>query len=359
MDDSLRLAMDALPYSLDQATRKALLISGINNLTAHHYENCAPYQRVIDGAWDGQTKANAIENIPYLPVSLFKTQELKSVPNDDIRITLTSSGTTGQTVSRIYLDKDTSSIQQRALANSLMHVLGKKRLPMLVIDTDAVFNDPKKMSARGAGILGIMRYGRDHCFALDRDERPDFEAVAQFVVRNKGQPFFIFGFTFMVWINFYEQFKEARIDLSQAVLIHSGGWKKMVERSVDNATFRAAMQEAFGLSRIHNFYGMVEQIGSIFLEGPKGLLYPPNFADVIIRDPVTWQPAEHGQSGIIQTISLLPFSYPGHSLLTEDIGVVETIDPAIDGWMGKGLRIQGRVAKAEMRGCSDVIALAA
>ena len=119
------------------------------------------------------------------------------------------------------------------------------------------------------------------------------------------------------------------------------------------------MRSAFGLTSIHNFYGMVEQIGSIFLEGPDGLLYPPNFADVIIRDPITWQPLPLGQPGIIQMLSLLPTSYPGHSLLTEDVGVIEKIGSGIDGWRGKGLRVIGRVPKAELRGCSDVIAAAA
>ncbi len=359
MDEGFKQSIENTPYSLDQAQRDALLLRSLNDLTAHHYANCAPYKRIIDGACGGPKRLDALADIPYLPVSLFKTQELKSVPDEDVRVTLTSSGTTGQAVSRIFLDKDASANQQRALANSLMHVLGKKRLPMLVIDTDAVFKDPKRMSARGAGVLGIMRYGRDHCFALDGEEQPNFDAVATFVKNHKGQPFFIFGFTFMVWINFYEQFKDFGLDLSQATLIHSGGWKKMVERSVDNQTFRAAMGKAFGLTQIYNFYGMVEQIGSIFLEGPGGLLYPPNFADVIIRDPITWKPAPLGETGIIQTLSLLPVSYPGHSLLTEDMGAIEAIDPGIGGWMGKGLRIEGRVAKSELRGCSDVIAAAA
>ncbi len=358
MGSGFNHSIEALPYSLSQAKRDPLLLHELNDLTAHHYAKCEPYKRIIDGAWNGQTRAETLADLPFLPVSLFKTQELKSIDDDDVRVTLTSSGTTGQAVSRIFLDKDASANQQRALANSLMHVLGKKRLPMLVVDTDAVFKDPKKMNARGAGVLGIMRYGRNHCFALDSEELPNFEAVEQFVNDNKGEPFFLFGFTYMVWINFYEKFKDAGLDLSQATLIHSGGWKKMIERSVDNQTFRTAMGNAFGLKRIYNFYGMVEQIGSIFLEGPGGLLYPPNFSDVIIRNPVTWQPAAVGEAGVIQTISLLPHSYPGHSLLTEDIGSIESIDTGVDGWMGKGLRIIGRVAKAEIRGCSDVIAAA-
>lgn len=359
MIDALAEALAATPYSLPQAQREALMLRGLNELTARHHAACPEYARILDGAWQGARPADRLAEVPYLPVSLFKSQKLQSVPDADVRVTLTSSGTTGQAVSRILLDAETSSIQQRALAGSLMHVLGKQRLPMLVIDTDAVFKDPKMMSARGAGVLGLMRYGRNHAFALDRDLKPDHAAVRAFLEANAGKPFFMFGFTFMVWVNFYEQFRDAGLDLSQGVLIHSGGWKKMVERSVDNETFRRALGDAFGLTRIHNFYGMVEQIGSIFLEGPGGLLYPPNFADVIVRDPATWEPAEDGRPGVIQVLSLLPHSYPGHSLLTEDTGVVEAVDPGTGGWMGKGIRVLGRVARSELRGCSDVIAAAA
>lgn len=351
-------ALDTLPYSLPQNKRERLLLRGLNTLSTHHYKNCPEYARIVAGAWNGTPKVSTLVDVPYLPVAIFKSQRLVSVPDQEVRVRLTSSGTTGRPASNIFLDAHTSSIQQRAVANSLMHVLGRHRLPMLVIDTSAVFDDPAMMSARGAGVLGLMRYGRDHVFALSPDLDPDFEAVERFLDRNKGKPFFMFGFTFMVWVSFYEQFREAGLDLSMGVLIHSGGWKKMSERSVDNATFRNTLADAFRLTRIYNFYGMVEQIGSMFLEGPNGLLYPPNFADVIIRDPATWAPAATGQPGVIQVVSLLPHSYPGHSVLTEDIGLVEVIDPGVEGWMGKGIRVLGRVASSELRGCSDSISVA-
>lgn len=359
MIPELETALAARPYSLRQSEREALLLSGLSRLTLHHRENCAPYQRILSGGWRGGSTVARLDELPFLPVSLFKTQRLQSVPDESVRITMTSSGTSGQAVSRISVDAETSVIQQKALANSLLHVLGQKRLPMLVIDTEAVFKDPTKISARGAGVLGLMRYGHKHAFALDSSLNPNFGSVRAFLEQHGHTPFFMFGFTFMVWINFYEKFKDAGFDLSNGILIHSGGWKKMIEKSVNNSVFREAMGKAFGLTRIHNFYGMVEQIGSIFLEGSDGLLYPPNFADVIIRDPDTWLPCEPGKAGVIQVLSLLPHSYPGHNLLTEDIGVIRSIDNGRDGWMGKGIEVLGRVARAELRGCSDVLAAAA
>lgn len=359
MIDELSAALVARPYSLTQQEREPLLLAGLNRLVQHHYAASLKYHRIIDGFFDGRVSAAALGDIPYLPVSLFKTQRMVSVPDEDIRVTLTSSGTTGQAVSKILLDRDTSVIQQRALANSLMHVLGNKRLPMIIIDTDAVFKNPAMMSARGAGVLGLMKYGRNHVFALDEQMQPRPEAVRNFLTELDGEPFFMFGFTFLTWTSFYQELKNEGFDLSNGTLIHSGGWKKMAERSVGNTEYRDAFKQAFGLEKIYNFYGMVEQIGSIFLEGPEGLLYPPNFADIIIRDPESWEALPAGKPGVIQLLSLLPHSYPGHSILTEDLGAVEAIDTGIEGWNGKGLRILGRVPKAELRGCSDVIAQAA
>jgi hypothetical protein len=97
---------------------------------------------------------------------------------------------------------------------------------------------------------------------------------------------------------------------------------------------------------------MVEQIGTIFLEGPDGdSLYCPDFADVIIRDPVTWAEQPVGEPGLVEVVSTLPHSYPGHVLLTEDLGVVSGVDDGA--WPGKRLRILGRLPRAEARGCSD------
>ena len=96
-------------------------------------------------------------------------------------------------------------------------------------------------------------------------------------------------------------------------------------------------------------------IGVVYLEGPEGdSLYCPDFADVVIRDPETWRELPPGQPGLIEVVSTLPESYPGHLLLTEDLGVVHGID---DGhWPGKRFSVLGRLPRAEARGCSDTFA---
>jgi hypothetical protein len=144
------------------------------------------------------------------------------------------------------------------------------------------------------------------------------------------------------------------LDLGQGVLVHSGGWKKLEEMAVSNAEFRRRFADQTGLKRIYNFYGMAEQVGSVYLEGEDGYLYPPNFGDVIVRDPLTFREQPVGQAGVIQVLSVLPLSYPGHSILTEDLGVVRGVDDSTCGRAGKYFSVLGRVPKAELRGCSDV-----
>jgi hypothetical protein len=343
-------------YGVPQAERQATLLPVLNALTAHHAAACPPYGRILD-AFGAAPEAQRIADVPWLPVSLFKRERLVSVPDDEVFKTLTSSGTTGQTPSRILLDRATAGRQTRALAAIMTSLLGPKRRPMLIVDGPGVVRDPKEFSARGAGIVGMLSFGRDHTYVLDDAGVPDEAAVLDFARRHEGEPLLVFGFTFLVWQQLLEVF-EGRLDLSQAVLVHSGGWKALLDRAVDDAAFKRRLREGLGIRSVHNFYGMVEQVGSVFLEGSDGLLHPPAFADVLVRDPDTWREQPVGEPGIIQVVSALPTSYPGHSLLTEDLGTVVSIDDPADGHLGKAFVVHGRVPRVELRGCSDVSAAA-
>ncbi len=335
-------------FTLPQSSKEKTLLAELSDLVDLHRSRCEPYRRIL--AASGFVSASDISALPWLPVRLFKTLELKSIPDDEVFKVLTSSGTTGE-VSRIYLDKAAAATQTRQLGATLQTVLGPRRLPMLIVDTKSILKDRRSFSARGAGVLGMATFGRDHVWALDDEGAVDLDGIRGFLAKHGERPFLIFGFTYLVWLHLYEIAREHGLDLGNGILIHSGGWKKLIDRAVSPEEFRARLA-AVGLTRIHNFYGMVEQIGTIFLEGPTGgSLYCPDFADVVVRDPETWAELPPGEPGLIEVVSTLPTSYPGHVLLTEDLGVVHGID---DGdWPGKRFSVLGRLPRAEARGCSD------
>ena len=72
-----------------------------------------------------------------------------------------------------------------------------------------------------------------------------------------------------------------------------------------------------------------------------------------MRDPVTLEPVPDGTPGVIQVVSSLPTSYPGHSLLTEDLGVIVGADLPGTALKGRCFDVLGRLPRAELRGCSD------
>lgn len=346
------------PFTTDSAGKEGSFLELLNDLTTFHADQCEPYRKMIGPLFGGAQRVGRIVDVPFIPVRLFKSIELRSVPAEMVMKTMTSSGTTGQQVSRIFLDRNTSLAQTRALTQIMATVLGKGRHPMLVADTAAVVKDRTQFSARGAGIRGFSMFGRDVEYMLNEAMELRTGEISAFLDKHAGEPIFVFGFTFMVWEHICEELEKRgiRLDLANGVLLHGGGWKKLVALNIDNETFRRKARETMGVGRVVNYYGMVEQTGSIFPECEFGCLHSSAYSEVIIRSPGTLEELPDGSEGIIQLLSVLPMSYPGHSILTEDVGVVDGRDDCPCGRAGRYFRVLGRLKDAEIRGCSDTFA---
>lgn len=348
------------PYSLDREEKERLLLRRLNELTRLHQDNCPAYARILD-SFSWAPEAGKLEEIPFLPVRLFKELTLCSVPEDAVVKTMTSSGTSGQVVSKIYLDRATSSNQQKALVKIVSGFTGSGRMPMIIIDCPSVVKDRRMFSARGAGILGFSIFGTKKLYALDDEMRLDVEGLREFLEVHQGKTVLLFGFTFMVWRHFYQELLRLRaegvtFDLSDCILIHGGGWKKLQSEAVGQQEFRDRLNEVCGLDRVHDYYGMVEQTGCIYMQCECGHLHASVFSDVIVRRPLDFGVCGVGEPGILQVLSTIPESYPGHSLLTEDEGILLGEDDCPCGRKGKYFKVLGRLKNAELRGCSDTYA---
>jgi len=343
------------PYSMDRSKKNIFFKNFQKKLILHHYRNSQSYRKILNFLNFKSKKNYDLKDMPFLPVRLFKNFDLLSVDKKKIIKTLNSSGTTGNKTSKIYLDRYNSLNQVKALQKIMHHLLGNERLPMLIVDQDIEKIDRLNFSARIAAINGFSIFGKNYTYLLDSKGEIDYEQLNNFLKKYGNKKFLIFGFTSIVYQNFLNKISEKKIisNFENGVLIHGGGWKKLTNLKVSNKKFKARFKKKLKLEQIYNYYGLVEQTGSIFIECKCGYFISSNFSDIIIRDE-KFNELKYNQKGFIQLFSLLPSSYPGHIILTEDVGEIVEPNNCNCSINGKRFLLHGRIEEAEIRGCSDV-----
>ena len=342
------------PYSMDNQKKNLFFKDYLIKLTLHHANNSKEYKKLINSLGYSKKKKSEIDKIPFIPVRLFKELNLLSVKKDKIIKVLSSSGTSGNKTSKIYLDKKNALNQVKVLQKIINKILGNERLPMLIIDKDTKNINRTNFNARIAAINGFSLFGKEHTFLLDEKNEINYTQLNKFLSKYGKKKFFIFGFTSFIFENLIEKLKinKINLDFKNAILLHGGGWKKLESKKISNEIFKKKIFKKLNLKNVFNYYGLVEQTGSIFVECKCGYFITSNFSDVLIRDS-SFNLLKANQKGFLQLFSLLPTSYPGHNILTEDLGEIINNTKCSCPIKGKRFLVHGRVEKAEIRGCSD------
>jgi hypothetical protein len=351
-------------YALPQAEKEARLLPIVRELCLRMAERCPAYRRFLDRLGGPSERWQILADLPPLPVAMFKQFLLAAVPPEKIVRELLSSSTSGQQPSRIPIDKTTAFRQSRALVAILKEHLGGRRRPFLVLDAAESAGEGDSLTARGAAIRGVANFALETVYGMRKlpsgDIEPDWQCIGDFFARRRNGPLLVFGFTFIVWARFILEAERRGLACSapDAVLLHSGGWKKLSAQAVGKEEFTRRASAVIGCpaSAVLDFYGMVEQVGTVFVDCPSGHKHAPAFADVLVRRPYTLEPAAVGETGIIEVLSALPASYPGHALITEDEGQLLGVDDCPCGRKGRYFRFTRRIERAEVRGCGDTFA---
>jgi len=305
----------------------------------------------------------SLNGIPFIPVNMFKYFDLKTCEEGNVVRILNSSSTTGDAPSKVYIDKATSIRQSRGLISILSSFLGSSRRPMLIIDSEEVNRKNGTLTARGAAIRGISSFGKSLTYVMDMvdgDIVLNVDRIKEFEAKYKDQDILVYGFTYIIWTRFIKVLKDKGITLKlpKMKLLHSGGWKKLTRQKVEKEEFNKSVAEVFGTNpcNIIDFYGMVEEVGVVFIDCEYGYKHVPDFGEIIIRDFQTLNEVEKGQVGLIEVMSGLTSSYPGQAILTEDIGEFIGVDDCKCGRKGKYFKFKDRVKKSVTRGCGDTFA---
>ena len=92
-------------------------------------------------------------------------------------------------------------------------------------------------------------------------------------------------------------------------MLHGGGWKKLEKLKISNKKFKKKLAQKFNLQKIVNYYGLIEQVGSIFLECKCGYFNTTDYSKILIRDK-NFKILGPSAKGFLQIFSTLPTSYP-------------------------------------------------
>jgi acyl-protein synthetase LuxE len=350
------------PYAVDSNLRRSTVLELLKKEIAYACERNTGFRNYVEHWPVNFQGARDISDLPYLPVGVFKTAPLSLVAPEDIKRTLTSSATTGQIPSRIVLDAPTARRMAKGALTIVRDFIGPARRPYLVIDTPENLATQGQIGARGAAIQALRSFATEIVCALRSGESgsPELELdkLVSCAAKWKDQQVLVYGFTYMIWTQLVLPLQRQGITLSMPNIhvLHSGGWKRLQQQSVTPDVFNQNVSSVFGCSanRIIDYYGMVENIGVIYPDCEYGNKHVPAFAEVVIRDPLTLAPVKAGQRGLIQVCSVLPTSFPGFLLLTEDMAEVIGYDNCPCGRKGPSFRFAGRVPKAEVRGCGNL-----
>lgn len=358
------------PYAMDDLEKLPLLQKALTKELQHHLRASPMFRRFYEERNSETARSSELVDLPFLPVHVFKElgAQLRSVDESDITLTLQSSATSGRP-STVSIDRITSRRQTKALSLVLGDMLGQKRRPFLFLDVNPQ-SHPAHLGARSAAILGFLKHSSDAGYFLTPEsggllqfDKDSFAAavsrLSPLLAPNQTPPV-IFGFTSILFEHVIEPSyrKGDQFALPPgSALVHIGGWKRLKDMQVDKSKFDEMASHVFGInpSNIIDNYGFTEQMGMNYPDCSSKIKHAPAFGEVIVRDPITWEQVPDGLEGVLQFISPLPHSYPGVSLLTDDLGIIVSHQNCQCGRNGTGFIVTGRLADAEIRGCGDVM----
>lgn len=352
------------PYDGTQEAEE-LFIQALQEETIFHYEHNEMYKRFCDRKGFDPHKPFTIEEIPPVSVSVFKELgfKLNSVPKEDLTLALQSSATSG-IPSTIVVDKETAKRQAKAMIKVVGEFIGKERKPFLIMDIDPRSSYKKLLGARFAAVTGYLRFANKTGYFLKADENNvsyfDVEGIQEYVKALEAEkPVVVFGFTYILYQHVLQSIEKAGVMIQLpkgSKIIHIGGWKKLESEKISKDLFNDRLSKCFGINPtdVIDIYGFTEQMGLNYPDCECGWKHTSSYVKVLVRDTVTREVLPPGKEGLLEFVTPVPHSYPGNAVLTDDLGVIDA-DSCTQGRAGTRFKIAGRMKKAEVRGCGDIL----
>ena len=278
-------------------------------------------------------KIKAIEEIPFLPVSFFKTHQVISssfVPE----AIFSSSGTSGMQNARHYVKS--LSLYEKSFWESFRYFYGNpEQYTFLALlpgylereGSSLIYMMEKMISRSTSPQSGFYLY----------DHQKLYETLLS--LKSSGKKTVLFGVSFAL-LDFAEQYN---IEFSDLIIFETGGMKGR-RREIVKEELHHILKTAFGVKAIHSEYGMCELLSQAYSQGNNVFETPP-WMKLILRDEKNpLLTSEQFTSGAVNVIDLANI-YSCAFIATEDLGKKTT----------NGIEIIGRLDNSEIRGCNLLV----
>ena len=281
-----------------------------------------------------------IKDIPFLPISFFKTHEVLTKSGEQRReelrsATFSSSGTTGTTTSRHFVADLDFYLQNT--------VLGFEQFYGDLKDFCVLGLLPSYLERSGSSLITMV----DHFIKLSTQPKSGFflydhEALAATLhdCQKNNIPTLLIGVSFAL-LDFAESYQ---LDLSNVIIMETGGMKGR-RKEITRMELHSILQDSFNVSNIHSEYGMTELLSQGYSKG-KGIFYPTPTMKLLpreITDPFAIQ--KNNRTGVLNIIDLANLDSCAF-LATDDLGRV---------YENGSFEILGRLDTSDIRGCNLMV----
>ena len=348
------------PYEYDDE----LFVKAVKQCLSWHIEKNDFYKDWMQKnnfSVDSLNDISDIAKIPFLHANFYKTHVIKTVKDEDIAITLTSSGTTGQK-SQMFFDNWTIFASDKS-ADMESYKLG------MITDEPTNFLLYSYEPAEGVNVGTLRtrqmmrRYAKENelVYALkytgkghEFDLFGCIDALLRF--EKEGLPVRLLGFPAFLYFTLekMEDMGYPPLKLNpKSLVMMGGGWKGFVDKQLSPQEFRAYIKERLGLpeSCCHESYGAVEH-GVAYMDCNNHHFHIPAYCRVLIRDVRTLEVLPYGKPGFLNVISPINTGVPVVSLLLGDLAVLHEGKSCGCGINAPWFEILGRAGTTKNRSCA-------
>ena len=348
-------------YDLDGT--EALFVRAMRGNVRHHVARCPEYAALLAARGFSPDDVRGIADlaeIPPLTTLYLKRHTLYSASPEHLKFVSTTSGTSGR-VSVMGLDWPTCV---NGLGMLLTTFFSRGLVSARPTNYVVLGYEPAKHNKMGATrtiyATTFTAPPLRRAFAL-RDTGDAYELDLDGLRRalvsyeRQGHPVRLIGFP-AYFMFLLQELRDAGVRLRlhpKSLVIVAGGWKQFFTQRVEKAELYALSEEVLGIPepQIREFFGAVEH-PITYTDCRNHHFHVPIYSRVLIRDVDTFEPVEHGTTGLLNLLTPMVTSMPFTSVITDDLATMYPGRSCGCGVMSPYFDVHGRVGMADIKTCA-------